>query len=277
MRVFRYNNKCEKKTEGGETMSRLKIGFFDSGVGGISVMTLARKALPMADYIYYADEAHVPYGTKSHSEIIAYADEAVGCLVSHGVDAVVVACNTATSIAIDHLRAKYDLPIIGMEPALMPAVKTHPDEKILLCATPVTIAGEKLHHLIELSGAEPILVPLPGLVTFAENGVFDKETVCAYLSEEIGAERDFAAVVLGCTHFSFFRDCFREMFGAKSDIIDGNIGTVKRLISVLGEKIDSCDGGEGKVLYLVSGEVAEYDRIDLFESLAKRYSCILDI
>ena len=203
-------------------MGKLKIGFFDSGVGGISVMTSARGALPNADYIYYADEAHVPYGTKSHEEIIRYADEAVGCLVSRGVHAVVVACNTATSIAIEYLREKYTLPIIGMEPALKPAVKAHPNEKILLCATPVTIAGEKLHHLIEKSGAEPTLVPLPGLVTFAENCVFDKEQVCAYLAGEIGDTRDFAAVILGCTHFSFFRDCFRALFGNDVDIIDGN-------------------------------------------------------
>ncbi|MBR5252619.1 MAG: glutamate racemase [Clostridia bacterium] len=255
----------------------MKIGFFDSGVGGISVMTAARGVLPNADYIYYADEAHVPYGTKSHEEIIRYADEAVGCLVSHGAQAVVVACNTATSIAIEYLRKKYTLPIIGMEPALKPAVKTHPDEKILLCATPVTIAGEKLHHLIEKSGAEPTLVPLPGLVTFAENGVFDKETVCDYLAGTIGSDRDFAAVVLGCTHFSFFKDCFRELLGKDVDIIDGNVGTVKRLISVLGDKIDDCQNDVGSVRYLISGDEADELKIALFENLAERYKSIVNI
>ena len=263
--------------KGGETVGKLKIGFFDSGVGGISVMTAARRVLPDAEYIYYADEAHVPYGTKPHEEIIRYADEAVSCLASHGVDAVVVACNTATSIAIEYLREKYDLPIIGMEPALKPAVRSHPNEKILLCATPVTIAGEKLHHLIEKSGAEPTLVPLPGLVAFAEQGVFDKETVCEYLAEEIGNERDFAAVVLGCTHFSFFRDCFRELFGERVDIVDGNVGTVKRLVSVLGDKIDDCCAESGSVRYFISGEEADSGKIVLFESLAARYERVLNI
>ncbi len=263
--------------KGGETVGRLKIGFFDSGVGGISVMTCARKVLPMADYVYYADEAHVPYGTKSHDEIISYADEAVGCLVGHGVDAVVVACNTATSIAIEYLREKYDLPIIGMEPALKPAAKIHPDEKILLCATAVTISGEKLHHLIEISGVHPTLVPLPGLVTFAENGEFDKETVCAYLSEAIGEGKDYAAVVLGCTHFSYFRDCFRALFGKDTDIIDGNVGTVKRLISVLGDRINDSNTGEGNVSYLISGEEADESKIALFESLSNRYNDVLGV
>lgn len=257
-------------------MKKLKIGFFDSGVGGISVMTQARKALPCAEYVYYADEAHVPYGTKTHDEIIAFADEALGCLVEHGVDAVVVACNTATSIAIEYLRKKYTLPIIGMEPALMPAVKAHPGEKILLCATPVTIAGEKLHQLIESSGSAPELVPLPGLVTFAENGVFDKDTVCGYLKEAIGNTNGYAAVVLGCTHFSYFRDCFKELFGNNTDIIDGNEGTVNHLLSVIHENKANCVIEEGKVRYLISGTDAEQEKIQFFEDLARRYCDVLD-
>ena len=257
-------------------MNRIKIGFFDSGVGGISVMTCARKVLPFADYYYYADEEHVPYGTKCREEIIRYADEAVDYLVRCGVDAVVVACNTATSIAIEYLREKYDLPIIGMEPALKPAAKIHPTENILLCATAVTIAGEKLHHLIETSGVQPTLVPLPGLVTFAERGEFDKDTVCAYLKAAIGENKEFAAVVLGCTHFSYFRDCFRELFGAGVDIIDGNAGTVKRLISVLGERITTADDSSGKAIYSVSGKAATNERIAEFDLLAKRYESVLD-
>lgn len=258
-------------------MSRIKIGFFDSGVGGISVMTSARKVLPSADYFYYADEAHVPYGTKSREEIVKYADEAVGFLVQCGVDAVVVACNTATSIAIEHLREKYNIPIIGMEPALKPAAKIHPTENILLCATAVTIAGEKLHHLIETSGVEPTLVPLPGLVTFAESGEFDKDVVCAYLKEAIEENKGFAAVVLGCTHFSYFRDSFRELFGEGIDIIDGNSGTVKRLISVLGDKINLENAGEGTIHYYVSGIEASQERIEQFDRLAVRYETVLDV
>ena len=253
---------------------RIKIGFFDSGVGGISVMAYAKKYLPNADYIYYADTAHVPYGTKTRDEIISYADNAVGYLVKSGVHAVVVACNTATSMAIDHLRAKYRVPIIGMEPAVKPAATTHPGERVLICATAVTISGEKLHTLIEnifTEGYEPTLVALPGLVTLAEAGDFSKSTVIPYLSSEIDTSQKFAAVVLGCTHFTYFKDSFREFFG-DTDIVDGTLGTVRRLRSVL-EKVysDSSNNESGETIYVKSGEIV-YDRttLDFFKNLENR-------
>ena len=95
-----------------------KIGFFDSGVGGISVMTHAMDRLPGADYLYYADTDNVPYGTKTREQIIAYSCRAAEYLIDAGADAVVVACNTATSMAIEHLRQIYRIPFIGMEPAV---------------------------------------------------------------------------------------------------------------------------------------------------------------
>ena len=101
--------------------------------------------------------------------------------------------------------------------------------------------------------------------------------VADYLASTIGSGRDFAAVVLGCTHFSFFKDCFRELLGKDVDIIDGNVGTVKRLISVLGDKIDDCQNDVGSVRYLISGDEADEVKIALFESLAERYKSIVNI
>ena len=216
-------------------MENVKIGFFDSGIGGISVLAYARRRLPSADYIYYADTDHVPYGTKTREEIIRYSDAAVEFLAGQGVSVVVVACNTATSMAIGYLREKYSIPIVGMEPAVKPAARTHPGETILVCATPVTIAGEKLQNLLEHyypADDYPDLVGLPGLVTFAESGIFDREIVCRYLETVIDCRKDYSAVVLGCTHFGYFRDSFRELLG-NVDLIDGTEGTVKRLMSVL--------------------------------------------
>lgn len=253
---------------------KITIGFFDSGIGGISVMTYARMKIPSADYIYYADTDHVPYGLKKREEIIEYSDAAVGYLVSHGAQAVVVACNTATSMAIEHLRAKYSVPIIGMEPAVKPAAQLHNNEKVLVCATPVTIGGEKLHTLIDHNyhnGIQPTLVAAPGLVTFAENSVFDTETVCGYLSTIIEKKENYAAVVLGCTHFLYFRDSFRKFFG-DIDIFDGTVGTVNRLISLMSEEgITSDDDSDGSVTYVRSGRVIT-DPVDTayFESLSQR-------
>ena len=254
---------------------RIRIGFFDSGVGGVSVMAYARKQLPAADTFYYADTAHVPYGTKTRDEVIRYTDEAVSCLVGKGVDAIVIACNTATSMAVETMRAKYSLPIIGMEPAVKPAALRHPHERVLVCATPLAIRGERLHHLIECNytaGEEPVLAPLPGLVSFAEAGIFDRETVSAYLREAIDTSIPYAAVVLGCTHFGYFHDSFREVLG-DVDLIDGTAGTVNRLISVLREadKLPETSAAVGMTCYIRSGvPVTNENEIRAFERLAAR-------
>lgn len=265
---------AERKRKRGGAKMRLKIGFIDSGVGGISVMTRAKIGFESTDFIYYADTKNVPYGTKTREEIIRLSDSAVDFVTSKGADVIVVACNTITSMAIEYLRAKYPLPIIGMEPAVKPAITAHPSERILVCATPVTIAGEKLHNLIDKNcrGIQPILAPTPRLVEFAENGIFDNETVCDYLASVIDMSVNYSAVVLGCTHFGYFTDSFKKLFPG-ADIADGSIGTVKRLHSVLNEHVctASSDDGEGTTEYYSSGErVTDKKTLDFYETLAKR-------
>ena len=251
-----------------------KIGFFDSGVGGISVMTHARDRLPGADYLYFADTDNVPYGTKSKDEIIALSCRAAEYLIDAGADTIVVACNTATSMAIEHLRQTYSVPFVGMEPAVKPAIQYYPNENILVCATPVTIAGEKLHSLIRHWADDRVqlsLVPTPGLVTLAEDAVFDPETVCRYLSTVIDTSKTYAAVVLGCTHFTYFRDSFRAFLG-DVHIIDGTAGTVNRLISVLdgiGKLLR--DLIPGSLTYIRSGRiVTDEESLSFFRLLEKR-------
>ncbi len=259
-------------------MNHTTIGFFDSGIGGISVLSYARRRLPNADFLYYADTDHVPYGTKSRDDIIRYSHAAVDFLVNRGVSAVVVACNTATSMAITTLRETYRVPIVGMEPAVKPAAALHPGQSILVCATPVTIAGEKLHTLIEhnyQSDALPDLVGLPGLVTFAEQGIFDRATVCEYLKTVIDTRKPYTAVVLGCTHFGYFRDSFRELLG-DVDLIDGTQGTVNRLLSVLSER-GELPSSEfplkrgGSVTYFQTGRpVTDPATLEFYENLLER-------
>lgn len=254
---------------------RVKIGFFDSGVGGISVMACAKKHLPNADYLYYADTVHVPYGTKTREEIISYANDAVKFLVDSGVDVIVVACNTATSMAIEYLRSKYSIPIIGMEPAVKTAATVHPNENVLVCATAVTIAGEKLHSLISntfTSKSKPTLVALPGLVTFAESGEFDIDLISHYLLSEIDTKIKYGAIVLGCTHFTYFKDSFRSLFG-DVDIIDGHLGTVHRLESIIKDKYSnpSTQDSTPYTQYYMSGEiVSDKDTLDFFKNLETR-------
>ncbi|MBQ9717561.1 MAG: aspartate/glutamate racemase family protein, partial [Clostridia bacterium] len=169
---------------------------------------------------------------------------------------------------------KYPFPIVGMEPAVKPAAAAHQGEKILVCATPVTIAGEKLHTLIEHNYASddlPDLIGLPGLVAFAEQEIFDCGTVCEYLGTVIDRSRDYSAVVLGCTHFGYFSDSFRELLG-DIDLIDGIKGTVNRLISVLeSEGIGLPADGEGSMTFFRTGRpVTEPETLAFYGRLLAR-------
>ena len=149
-----------------------------------------------------------------------------------------IACNTATSVAVARLREKYSLPIIGMEPAVKPAVeRTDENTRILLMATPVTLREEKLSNLlkrVDLSHRVDLL-EMPGLVSFAEREEFDSEDVRKYLKERFGGLGDtrYSALVLGCTHFNYFKPLYHEYLGKDLEIIDGNAGTIRRLCDVL--------------------------------------------
>ena len=215
----------------------MKIGLFDSGIGGLSVLDEAYHQLPGNDYIFYADTDHVPYGLKTHEQILGYAQEAVRFLVGRGADAVIIACNTATAVAVEMLRSEYDLPIIGMEPAVKPAVEETVQKRIMVIATPVTLREEKLKNLIaRVDGMHRVdLLPLPKLVSFAEREEFESEEVLDYLEEELGTYnvQDYSALVLGCTHFNYFKPQYRRIFGDGIALIDGRRGTVRHLSELL--------------------------------------------
>ena len=214
----------------------MKIAFFDSGIGGLSVLAEALRRFSGAEFLYFADEDHVPYGTKSRTQIVQLSLDAVGFLVSRGADGVVVACNTATSAAISELRGAFSVPVIGMEPAVKLAADSFGARPTLLIATPLTIAGEKLARLVGRLECETWSLPLPRLVEFAQDLEFDSPAVRTYLREELAKfelER-LGSLVLGCTHFNYFKDVLREILPSHVRIIDGIDGTLNRLASELG-------------------------------------------
>ncbi len=211
----------------------MKIAFFDSGIGGLSVLHHALKILPQEQFIFYADEDNVPYGTKSREEVLHFVDEAFKFLIGQGVGAIVVACNTATSVAVKAMREKYSLPIIGMEPALKVALDLFPERKVLVTATAITITGEKIRRLIGKLHAQNLaeLLALPKLVEFAELQEFKSAALEEYLRSELDYDfENFSSVVLGCTHFNYFKDTLREILPAHVKILDGNAGTINELI-----------------------------------------------
>ncbi len=216
-----------------------KIAFFDSGIGGLTVLAQAIKLLPHESYVYFADSKNLPYGTKTVDEIRSLVIDAVEFLSELELKALVIACNTATSAVVNILRQEYSFPIIGMEPAIKPATQLTKGKRILVCATDRTLTEKKLKDLIvDLNVEDRVdLMSLQSLVSFCENFDFHSFKLHEYLD---GKFRDidfdnYSAVVLGCTHFLFFKKLIESKLPDHISIIDGNWGTVKRLKSLVKE------------------------------------------
>ena len=239
----------------------MRIAFFDSGIGGLTVLHQAKKRMPQEDYLYYADTDHVPYGRKTKEEIRQYVQEAVDFIAEQDVKALVVACNTATSVAIQSLRSRYRFPILGMEPAVKPAVKyATMSKRILVTATPVTLREQKMQDLLLQvdQNHQTDLLPLPKLVELAEQGCFQDGQAEAYLRDVLhGFDlNQYCTVVLGCTHFNYFKDSFRTVFGTDVTLLDGSGGTVNNLCRVLAEQ-GLLETNTGQIQYYTSGREAE--------------------
>ncbi|MEL7648082.1 MAG: glutamate racemase [Sedimentibacter sp.] len=243
----------------------MKIGFFDSGIGGITVLHDAVKMMPNVDYIYYADTDNVPYGKKTKEEVRHFVFDAVDFIVSQGVKAIVIACNTATSVAIRDLRTRYSIPIIGMEPAVKPAVEKNRDasKRVIVTATDLTLKEEKLQNLIDKLDNEHIvdLLSLQELVTFSERFDFSEETAMPYLKRQFSKYdlNSCDTVVLGCTHFTFYRNMIKSLLPEGVDIIDGNQGTVKNLKKIL-EGLNLQGEGSGNITFYNSGRKVEDEK-----------------
>ena len=211
------------------------IGFFDSGVGGISVLKEAVKLLPSEDFIYFGDSKNAPYGIKNVDEVKALTFNAVDFLMKKNIKALVVACNTATSAAIADLRKKYGkvMPVIGIEPALKPAVEYKRKGKIIIMATPMTLSETKFNSLMNnyknQSAIEPL--PCPGLVELIENGIIEGHELDIYLRDRISQFQQVGidAVVLGCTHYPFIKKSLSKILTKEVLIIDGSKGTANQL------------------------------------------------
>ncbi len=233
------------------------IGFFDSGVGGVSVLHTARRILPNEHFLYYGDNGHAPYGPKPLEEIRRLSAESVGVLLDRGVKAVVIACNTATSAYAEILRAELKLPVIGMEPALKPAQEARHGGEILVLATQATLTLPKFQRLMKRYGDHVIPVVGRGLVELVEAGKADSPETEAALRELLGkyVGRSIDSVVLGCTHYPFLAGAIRRMF-PEAELFDGRTGTCMRLKHLLEAGGLRSKGTEGSVEFLTSGDAS---------------------
>lgn len=209
------------------------IGVLDSGLGGISVLRELVKLMPGEDFIYYGDSANAPYGTRTPEEVIDLTKKDVEFLLERGAKAIVVACNTATSVAIKELRAAYEevLPVIGIEPALKPAVKAKEHSKVVVMATPMTLSQTKFNSMMHIyeDDANIIKMPCPGLVEYIESGVLEGPVLDAYLEKQFAPydKAEIDAVVLGCTHYPLIREVIQKYLPGVF-VYDGGFGTAKQ-------------------------------------------------
>jgi glutamate racemase len=235
------------------------IGVFDSGVGGLSVLREIRLKLPAEKLIYFADSGHCPYGGKPQSAIQARSMAITDELLAAGAKLIVVACNTATIAAVEHLRATYPIPFVGMEPAVKPAVAATRSGVVGVLATGAALGGQKFHHLMQQHARDVRMItqPCPGLVEHVERGDVDSTELRALLRSYVQPLLDAGAdvLVLGCTHYPFLRAAIADIAGPDVQLLDTGEAVARQTQRVL-ERDGLLAAGEGGVEWRSSGDAA---------------------
>ena len=245
------------------TEKGLPIAVFDSGIGGISVLKELITILPNENFIYFGDTANAPYGVKTVEQVRELTFSVYESLKNMGIKAFVIACNTATSAGVALLREKYPEDIIiGVEPALKPAVKCCEHPTVAVLATPLTLKEEKFALLMQKYGAEARVIPFacPGLVEFVERGEVTGDALHTFLDELLSPlkRENLDAVVLGCTHYPFVNAEISSVLGGNVLIFDGSVGTAvntRRRLEKNGLLNDSCE--KGSVIFIDSSHPNE--------------------
>jgi glutamate racemase len=222
-------------------MNDSAIGIFDSGMGGLSVRAEIARRLPVESLIYFGDGKNVPYGHRSKEDIVGFASEAVEFLLARGVKMVVVACNAATAAAIDHLRSRFDIPIVGMEPAVKPAALASQSGVIGVLATAAALRGELYRATAAKYGEKVKIVETvgEGFVELVEENLEDSpkalQVVEAAVAPMLNAGVDH--IVLGCTHYPFLAQQIRQVVGSRDvKIVDSAPAIARRVDQLLTEK-----------------------------------------
>ncbi len=235
----------------------MRIAFFDSGIGGITVLKKAIELIPECNYIYYADTKNAPYGIKPKDEVRKYILDAAEFLSGKDIQALVVACNTATSVAISDLRMRFDFPILGMEPAIKPAILNNTGKKILVLATSLTLKESKLQALIKTLDKKQRVekMEMDRLVAYAENFDFNSAEVNLYLKEKLAriSLGEYETIVLGCTHFIYYKKLIQKISGKDITVIDGNDGTARNLLNTVKKMKTTKNDDKGKITFYSSG------------------------
>ncbi len=233
------------------------IGVFDSGVGGLSVLRHIRTLLPDARLVYVADSAHVPYGDKSQHYIEQRAVELTRFLIEQGAEAIVIACNTATAAAAARLRCDFKCPIIGMEPAVKPAVAATKSGVVGILATVGTLKSARFAALLErhAKGIAVITQGCPGLVEQVESGDLEGPETLSLVERYIRPllSRGADTLILGCTHYPFLAPMIRKVAGPDIPLIDTGEAVARQLQRRLLAELPDTRPGDGTEHFFTSG------------------------
>jgi glutamate racemase len=241
------------------------IGIFDSGLGGLSVWRQVVRQLPRESTLYFADRAHVPYGSRQSREIRFYSEAICSCLVEAGCKAIVVACNTASAVALHHLRERFPGHLIlGLEPAVKPAVSLTRSGVVGVMATPATFQGRLYkatvgRHASQVTVVEQVCLGLADLVERgAPEDAHTEALLRGFLDPMLSAGAD--TIVLGCTHYPFVIDTIRRLAGPEVTVIDPAPAVARHLGCLLQRHGLVAPPGRVEHRFLTTGEAACFDR-----------------
>lgn len=217
------------------------IGVFDSGLGGLSILQELALAMPEEDFIYLGDIARLPYGTKSQQVVAKYSNTCANFLFEQGIKALVVACNTATAMALPQLQNEFDIPVLGViEPGVRACLNLSSDKPVLVLATEGTVKSEA--YLMEFrrqgfnNKVEQLHCPL--LVPLAEEGWFDHPITAQVIQNYLSSLplNDFGLILLGCTHYPLLKESFKKVLGSDFPIVHGAAVLAQQLKELLASK-----------------------------------------
>ena len=240
------------------------IGVFDSGVGGLSVLRAIHQLLPSESLVYFADQEHVPYGSRAMDEVREFSVSITRFLLEQGAKLVVVACNTASAAALHSLRQLFpDIPFVGMEPAVKPAAEHTHTGVVGVLATPATFQGALYASVVERFAANVTLLQntCPGLVKQIEQGAFDDKKTRAILETALRPMLDqgIDTIVLGCTHYPFVIPLIQEIVGPGVRVIDPAPSVARQVSRLLGfNGGQAVNTGKGILSFFTSGNARKF-------------------
>jgi glutamate racemase len=243
---------------------QVRAGIFDSGVGGLTVAEALHRLAPSLPISYLADTAFFPYGNRTAEEVADRAVILARTLIEGGATLIVVACNTASSAALERLRAELTIPVIGMEPPVKPAVERSRSRTVAVLATSGTISGARLARLTERHSGDATVttIAMPGLADLVEAGETSSERVRTMLADALRepVARGVDEVALGCTHYGFLRSTLASLLPAGVEVLDAAEPVARRVLTVMAEAGQAVPNGAAEeVLCYATGDADPFE------------------